>query len=68
MEPVMPGVVDATVYNWTREHPRLRHPVATPVGKKRFQQRTPAIAIGLSDHIWTEAEIPRTPVYPQSKI
>ena len=57
----------ATVYNWVREHRSLRHPLAKPVGKKRFQQRTPAMVIGLSDHIWTEAEILRTPVYPQSK-
>ena len=57
-----------TVYNWSRTHRSLRYPLETPVGKKRFQQRTPAMAIGLSDHIWTEAQILRTPVYPPSKI
>ena len=38
------------------------------VGKKRFQQHTLAMAIGLSDHVWTKAQILRTPVYPESKI
>lgn len=57
-----------TVYNWVREHRTLRRPLQIPVGKKRFQQRTPAMAIGLTDQVWTEAQILRTPVYLESKI
>ena len=34
----------ATVYNWVREHCSLHHPLESPVGKKRFQQRTPDLA------------------------
>ena len=58
----------ATVYNWVRIHRSLRQPLEVPEGKKRFQQRTPALAIGLTDYIWTEAQILRTPVYPQPQI
>ena len=57
----------ATVYNWVREHRSLRSPLEVPEGKKRFQQRTPAMAVGLTEHIWTEAQILRTPVYVASK-
>lgn len=58
----------ATVYNWVREHRSLRHRLEKPVGKKQFQQRTPAMAIGLTTYVWTEAQILRTPIYPLSKI
>lgn len=57
-----------TVYNWVREHRSLRQPLATPEGRKRYQQRTPAMAIGLTNHIWTETEILRTPVYPSYQL
>lgn len=55
----------ATVYNWVREHRSLRRLLEVPEGKKRYQQRTPAMAIGLTKSIWTEAQILRTPVYKQ---
>jgi len=58
----------ATVYNWVREHRSLRQPLAVPEGRKRYQQRTPAIAIGITTHIWTEAEILITPVYPNYQL
>lgn len=58
----------AMVYNWVREHRSLRVPLEIPEGKKPFQQCTPAMAIGLTDYIWTEAEILRTPVYSTPKI
>lgn len=57
-----------TVYNWVREHRSLRQPLSRPEGRKRYQQRTPAMAIGLTQKIWTEAEILRTPVYGTPKI
>ncbi|MEM8643230.1 MAG: hypothetical protein AAGG51_31105 [Cyanobacteria bacterium P01_G01_bin.54] len=53
----------ATVYNWVREHRSLRQSLAVPEGRKLYQQRTPAMAIGLTERIWTEADILRTPVY-----
>ncbi|MEM9092290.1 MAG: hypothetical protein AAGC93_26600 [Cyanobacteria bacterium P01_F01_bin.53] len=56
----------ATVYNWVREHCSLRLSLAVPEGRKCYQQRTPAMAIGLTERIWTEADILRTPVYNTS--
>jgi len=53
----------ATVYNWVREHRSLKVLLQVPQGRKRYQQRTPAIALGLTQHIWTEADILRCPVY-----
>ncbi|WP_235108614.1 hypothetical protein [Acaryochloris sp. 'Moss Beach'] len=57
----------ATVYNWVRVHRSLRTPLEVTEGKKRFQQRTPAMAVGLTEHIWTEAQILRAPVYIASQ-
>jgi len=52
------------VYNWVRPHRSLRQKLAVPEGKMLYQQRSPAVAIGLTVHIWTEAELLTTPVYP----
>lgn len=47
-------------HNWLRPHPALRQPlVATD---RRYAQRTPAMALGLSDHPWTWPEFLTTPV------
>lgn len=53
-----------TVYNWARPHRSLRQPLDVPLGKKKYEQRSPAMAIGLADHIFSQAEILLTPVYP----
>ncbi len=53
----------ATVYNWVREHRSLKVLLPVPQRKKLYQQRTPAIAIGLTQNIWTEADILKCPVY-----
>ena len=53
----------ATVYNWVREHRSLKWLLPVPQGRKCYQQRTPAMAIGLTQHIWTEADILKCPVY-----
>jgi hypothetical protein len=39
--------------NWLRPHPALRIPLVPPRDGRRYQPRTPAMAIGLTDHIWT---------------
>jgi len=39
--------------NWLRPHPALRLPLAVPVGPRRYQRRTPAMALGLTDQPWT---------------
>jgi hypothetical protein len=37
-------------YNWMRPHPALRMPLAEPVAGRRYQRRTPAMVLGLTDH------------------
>jgi hypothetical protein len=56
----------ATVYNWVRPHRSLRLELELPLANKRFQPRTPAMAMGLTNRIWEVAELLRCPVYPQS--
>ena len=53
-----------TVYNWCRSHRSLRRLLPEPHGRKKYQQRSPAMAIGLADRIFSIADILRTPVYP----
>jgi len=43
-------------YNLIRPHKSLRLPVETG-SKQRWQKRTPAMAAGLTDHIWTVIEL-----------
>ena len=47
-------------YHWMRPHQMLREPV--PGEKHRHRDRTPAMVLGLTDHLWTVEEILRTPV------
>ena len=46
-------------YHLVRTHQSLALPGLT----HRFRQRTPAMALGLTDHIWTVGEFLRTPLY-----
>ena len=39
--------------NWLRPHPALRVPLWPPGPGRRYERRTPAMVIGLTDHIWT---------------
>ena len=41
-------------HNWLRPHPALRVPSGD--GRRRYVQRTPAMALGLADHCWTWTE------------
>lgn len=43
-------------HNWVQEHPALREKVPGLPGGRRYHRRTPAMAIGLTDHIWRWAE------------
>jgi hypothetical protein len=40
----------------SRPHSALRLPLPQPVIGRRYDQRTPAMAIGLTDHAWTWRE------------
>jgi hypothetical protein len=35
-------------HNWLRDHPALRGP--SPTAGRRYERRTPAMEVGLSDH------------------
>ncbi len=47
-------------HNWLRPHPALRRSSATP--GRRYDPRTPAMALGLTDHRWTVAELLAQPL------
>ena len=47
-------------HNWLRPHPALRQPSRAP--DRRYDQRTPAMALGLTDHRWTWTAFLTTPV------
>jgi hypothetical protein len=53
------------VYNWVSPHRSLRQKLAVPEGKRRYQQRTSGMALGLTQRIWSEADVLRTRVYPR---
>jgi len=52
------------VYNLTRPVKTLR--VACNAGQRRWQPRSPAMAAGLTDHIWTIKELLMSVVAPES--
>lgn len=53
-----------TVYNWVRPHRSLRQLLPRPQGKKKYEPRSPAMALGLTDHLLSVTEILHSPVYP----
>ena len=52
------------VYNLGRSHKSLRYEVFTDA--RRWQKRSPAMAAGLTDHIWSGQEILNTIVAPNT--
>lgn len=49
--------LEDAVFNFVRPHQSLRIRCARPVRGKKWQQRTLAMAAGLTDHIWTLEEL-----------
>ena len=43
-------------HNWLRPHRALREPREDLSDGRRYRQQTPAMAVGLTDHIWTWEE------------
>jgi hypothetical protein len=43
-------------HNWLRPHLALRVPVCEPQDARRYQRRTPAMALHLTDHPWSWQE------------
>ena len=61
-----------TVYNFCEPHQNLRKILHLPNNRRHWVQRTPAIAAGITDHIWTVQEllsyqVPLPPWRPQMK-
>lgn len=50
-------------HNWLRPHVALRQPLREPVDGRRYRPRTPAMAVGLTDHPWTMEEFLTHPAY-----
>jgi transposase-like protein len=46
-----------TVYNLCTYHKSLRVPCHLPNNRRRWLRRTPAIAAGITDHLWTVKEL-----------
>jgi hypothetical protein len=44
-------------HNWIRPRVALRRPLAEPIDGRRYDQRTPAMTLGLTHHIWTWTEL-----------
>src|SRR6266566_1219897 len=51
------SALEDALYNFTRPLKTLRVEVETPSASMRWQQRTPAMAAGLTDHLWTPREL-----------
>ena len=39
-------------HNWLRTHLALRVPLPEPHLGRRYERRSPAMALGLTDHVW----------------
>ena len=50
-------------YNWVRVHSSLRVRREEAVGRLKFTQRTPAMAIGISDQVWAWLDVLGSPVW-----
>jgi len=50
-------------HNWMRPHPALRQERTGLPGGRRYVRRSPAMAIGLSDHVWSWTEFLTLSVY-----
>jgi hypothetical protein len=50
-------ILEDAIYNFTRPVKTLRVELPNPRNLARWQQRSPAMAAGLTDHIWTVQEL-----------
>src|SRR5436305_10465612 len=51
------SALEDAIYNFTRPVKTLRVELPNPRNQARWQQRSPAMAAGLTDHIWTVQEL-----------
>jgi IS1 family transposase/transposase-like protein len=57
------GWFSTVVYNFCRAQRGLRAPSSVSGGRRRYEQRTPAMAADLTGFIWTVADVLCSPVY-----
>lgn len=50
-------------HNWLRPHWAFREAAADLPNGQRYRRRSPAMAIGLTDHVWTREEFLQYPIY-----
>ncbi len=50
-------------YNWVSTHRSLKLSLDDPIGRKKYQHRTPAMAIGISHEIYALADLLATPIH-----
>ena len=60
------SALEDALYNFTRPVRTLHVELEEPTEKARWQQRTPAMAAGLTDHIWTVEELLHLVLVPLS--
>ena len=58
------GAWGVLVYNWARECRSLKRLLPQPKGRQLYERRSPAMAAGLTDRIWSVRELLRSPTYP----
>ena len=58
------GAWSMTVYNWGRANCSLRKLLPEPQGRKLYEQRSPAMAAGLTDSLWSVEDILRYQPFP----
>jgi IS1 family transposase len=49
-------------HNWLRSHLALRLPLAEPHQGRRYQRRSPAMSLALTEHVWSWEEFLRLPI------
>jgi hypothetical protein len=62
------GWLVACVYNWCRVNRAVRVRLEKPVGRRLFEDRTPAMAIGLASRVWTVLDLLRVQVFPRKQM
>jgi len=50
-------------YNWVAQHRSLKILLDKPIGRRKYQHRTPAMAVGISSRIFSLPELLATPVH-----
>lgn len=50
-------------YNWVRVHSSLRELLEVMVGRRKYDQRTPAMAIGITTRVWDWLDLLSVPVW-----